>query len=103
MYNIIGKRIIGIGRSYNSQGGTIDNNVPDMFEMPRHAVDLSLSYKFGKHVELSAGIRDILASPVVYKQFPEFADGDGRVQKREQTTKEYKPGRNISLTLKLNL
>jgi TonB-dependent receptor len=103
MYNIIGKRIVGIGRTDNSQGGSIDNDVPDMYEMPRHAIDLSVSYKFGKHVELNAGIRDILAAPFAYKQFPEFIAGDGHIQKREQITKKYYPGRNFSLTLKLNL
>ncbi len=103
MYNIIGKRIVGIGRTDNSQGGSIDNNVPDMYEMPRHALDFSFSYKFGKRIELSAGVRDILANPLVYKQFPEFIDSNGNIQKREQTTKEYKPGRNFSMTLKLNL
>lgn len=103
MYNIIGKRIVGIGRSDNSQGGTIDNDVPDMFEMPRHVIDLSFSYKIGAHIELSAGIRDIMASPLVYKQFPEFIDDKGKIQKREQTNKEYKPGRNFSLTVKYNL
>ena len=103
MYNIIGKRIVGIGRNDNSQGGSIDNNVPDMYEMPRHALDLSLSYKIGKHAELSAGVRDILAAPFVYKQFPKFTGSNGKIQQREQTTKEYKPGQNFSVTLKLNL
>jgi hypothetical protein len=74
-----------------------------MFEMPRHAIDLSFSYKFGKRIELSAGIRDILAAHLVYRQFPEFTDDKGKIQKREQTTKEYRPGRNFSATLKLNL
>jgi len=103
MYNIIGKRIVGIGRSDNSQGGTIDNNVPDMYEMPRHVVDLSMSYKMGKYMEISAGVRDIFAAPFVYKQFPEFLDNSGVVQKREQTTKEYKPGQNFSISLIINL
>jgi outer membrane receptor protein involved in Fe transport len=103
MYNIIGKRIVGIGRSDNSQGGSINNDIPDMYEMPRHAIDLSLSYKFGKRLELSVGIRDILASSVLHMQFPEFIDDAGKTQKREQTTKEYKPGRNISVGLKINL
>jgi len=102
MYNIIGKRIVGIGRHF-SQGGAIDNNIPDMFEMPRHTFDLSVSRKFGKYAELSVGVRDILASSIVYKQFPEFTDSEGKIQKREQTTKEHQPGRNFSLTLKLNL
>ena len=103
MYNIIGRRIVGIGRSDNSQGGTIDNDVPDMFEMPRHAIDLSFSYKFGAIFELSVGVRDLLAAPLKYKQFPKFTDNDGNVQQREQTTKEYRNGQNFSLALKLNL
>lgn len=103
MYNTIGKRIVGIGRTDNSAGGSVDNDVPDMYEMPRHALDLSFSCKLGKRMELSAGIRDIIANPVVYKQFPKFIDSDGKVQKREQTTKEYRPGQNFSVTLKLNL
>ena len=105
MYNIIGKRIVGIGRNDNSQGGSIDNNVPDMYEMPRHALDLSLSYRFGKRIEISAGVRDVLASSYVYKQFPEFTENGngGTVHKREQTTKKYKPGQNFSVTVKFNL
>jgi len=103
LYNIIGKRIVGIGRNDNSQGGTIDNNVPDMFEMPRHALDLSLSYRFGQHIELSAGIRNLLAAPFVYKQFPKFTDDSGKIFEREQTTREYKMGQNFSVSLKLNL
>ena len=101
MYNIIGKRIVGIGR--NDHGGSIDNDLPDMFEMPRHTLDFSFSYKLGENIELNAGIRDILASPFVYKQFPEFTDNDGKILKREQITKEYKPGQNFSVSLKLNL
>jgi hypothetical protein len=103
MYNIIGKRIVGIGRSDNSQGQSVDNDVPDMFEMPRHALDFSFSYKFGEHWEVSAGIRDILASPFVYKQFPKFTGDDGKIYQREQTTKEYKSGQNFSITLKYNI
>ena len=102
MYNIIGKRIVGIGRSDNSQGATLDNNIPDMYELPRHALDLSCSYRFGKRVEVSAGIRDILSAPFVYKQFPQFIDNNGKTQQREQTTKEYRSGQNFSLTLKFN-
>jgi hypothetical protein len=44
-----------------------------------------------------------LGSPITYKQFPEFTDSDGKIQKREQITKEYKPGQNFSVTVRLNL
>jgi outer membrane receptor for ferrienterochelin and colicin len=103
LYNTIGKRIVGIGRSSNSGGGSIDNDVPDMYEIARHVVDCSFGYRFGKHIELSAGIRDLLAQPLVYKQFPQFVDDAGITRQREQTTREYKPGRNFSITLKYNL
>ncbi|GHT61368.1 TonB-dependent receptor [Bacteroidia bacterium] len=103
LYNTIGKRIVGIGRSNNSQGGNIDNDVPDMYEMARHVIDLSFGYKLGKRVEISAGIRDLLAQPLIYKQFPKFTDDAGVIQEREQTTKRYKPGQNFSIALKFNL
>ncbi len=102
LYNIIGKRIMGIGKTDRSEGGSINNDVPDMYEMPRNVLDFTISKKFGKHVELNASVRDILAQKVVFKQFPQFYDEEGNLQTREQITKEYKPGQNVALTLKLN-
>jgi outer membrane receptor for ferrienterochelin and colicin len=105
LYNTIGKRIVGIGRSNNSQGGSLDNDVPDMYEMARQVVDLSFGYRFRwvKPVELNVGIRDLLAEPLVYKQFPKFVNDEGIVEQREQTTKTYRPGRNVSIVLRVNL
>jgi hypothetical protein len=103
MYNTIGKRIVGIGKSESAHGGSIDNDIPDMYEMPRHALDVSVSYKIGQHWEFSAGIRDIIATPVRYKQFPKFMDDAGKEHEREQITKEYTPGRNIAISVKFNL
>lgn len=98
LYNIIGKRIVGIGRVSTSSGTTINNDIPDMYEMPRNVLDFALTQKLGKHVEINAGIKDILAAKIKYTQFPKFEDNNGNIQKREQVTKEYKPGQNISLT-----
>lgn len=103
LYNTIGKRIVGIGRSNNSGGGSIDNDVPDMYELARHVVDLTFGYKFGARIEITAGLRDLLAQPMIYKQFPRFVDDAGVIQQREQTTRRYTPGRNVSFTLKINL
>lgn len=98
LYNIIGKRIVGIGRVDTSEGSTVNNDIPDMYEMPRNTLDLTLSKKWGKMFEMSAGIKDILAQKTVFKQFPKFEDENGKLYEREQTTKEYKPGQNISIT-----
>ncbi len=101
LYNIIGKRIVGIGRVDASEGSTINNDIPDMYEMPRNVLDLTLRRKIGKRFEVSAAVKDILAQNVVFKQFPKFYDGTGKLQTREQTTKEFKPGQNISFSLKM--
>ncbi len=88
LYNIIGKRIVGIGRVDVSRGSTINNDIPDMYEMPRNVLDFTLRRKIGKRLELSAAVKDILAQSVVFKQFPKFYDDAGKLQTREQTTKE---------------
>lgn len=98
LYNIIGKRIVGIGRVSSSEGSSINNDIPDMYEMPRNVIDFTVTKKLGDHFEVNAGIKDILAPKVKYMQFPKYIDNNGNMQEREQTTKEYKPGRNISVT-----
>ncbi|MDR2955574.1 MAG: TonB-dependent receptor [Prevotella sp.] len=98
LYNIIGKRIVGIGRTSSSEGSSINNDIPDMYEMPRNVIDFIISKKIGDHFEINAGIKDILAPKVTYKQFPKYIDKNGVTQEREQITKQYKAGRNISVT-----
>lgn len=96
LYNRLGKRIIGIGKS-NSTTHDVSVNIPDTYEMPRNSLDFTVSKKFGKLIELKAGIKDILAEKIVYKQFPQFYDASGRLQEREQLTKSYRPGRSVSV------
>ncbi|MEG1617494.1 MAG: TonB-dependent receptor [Bacteroidales bacterium] len=103
LYNRIGKRIIGVGRVDTSDGGSINNNIPDSYEMPRNALDLTFSKKFGNRVELKMSIGDILAESLIYKQFPEFIDASGVKQERSQITKSYKPGRTFNLNISVNL
>lgn len=102
LYNRIGKRIIGVGRIDTSDGGSINNNIPDSYEMPRNALDITFSKRFGEHIELKASVTDLLAEALVYKQFPEFIDASGNLQKRSQVTKSYKPGRSFNLSVTAN-
>ena len=64
LYNRIGKRIIGVGRSEGSTGSEDNARVPDSYEMPRDVLDFTISKKFGNHWEIKANIRDILAQKV---------------------------------------
>ena len=98
LYNRIGKRIIGVGRSEGTTGSDENARVPDSYEMPRDMLDLTASKRFGKHLELKASVRDVLAQRVSYKQFAEVVYADGTSREVQQITRQYKPGRNISFT-----
>lgn len=98
LYNRIGKRIIGVGRSEGSTGSEDNARVPDSYEMPRDVFDFSITKKFGSHLEIKANVRDILAQKVSYKQFAETTLKNGETKTVEQITRQYKPGRNIGLS-----
>lgn len=98
LYNRIGKRIIGVGRSEGTTSGNEALRVPDSYEMPRDVIDLSASKKFGNHWELKLSIRDLLAQKVYYKQFADVHYSNGTSREVEQITRAYKPGRNIGVS-----
>ena len=97
LYNRIGKRIIGVGRSEGSTGSEDNARIPDSYEMPRNTVDFSVAKNFGKHWEVRFNIRDLLAEKIYYKQFADVTYGDGSKKEVEQITRSYKPGRNFGL------
>lgn len=99
LYNRIGKRIIGVGRSEGTTSGNETLRVPDSYEMPRDVIDLSASKKFGKHWEVKLSIRDLLAQKVYYKQFADVHYSNGTSREIEQITRAYKPGRNIGVSV----
>lgn len=101
LYNTVGKRIVGIGKA-NSLNGNSDTDLPDSYEMPRHLVDITIGKKLGKVVEFKFGVKDLLASEVLFKQFP-TATINGAQVKREQIIKRFTPGTTINLTVTFNL
>ncbi len=97
LYNRIGKRIIGVGRSEGSTGDDSNSRVPHSYEMPRNTIDFSLAKKFGEHLELKLNVRDLLAEKIYYKQFADVTYSDGSKKEVEEIARCYKPGRNIGL------
>ena len=55
-YNIQGTRLVIIGPNIT---------IPDIYELPRNLLDIKISYKLGKHYNISLKIQDILNSPIV--------------------------------------
>ncbi len=97
LYNRIGKRIIGVGRSTGNVGGDDSAKVPDSYEMPRNTIDLSITKRFGEQWEIRLNVRDLLAERVFYKQFADVKNADGSTREVEQKTRSYKPGRTVGL------
>lgn len=99
LYNRIGRRIISVGRS---EGMDRSVRVPDSYEMPRDAIDISVAKRFGKKVEVKLAVRDLLNQSVTYQQISDVTVDDNTKQVK-QVTRQYKPGRNIGLTLSYKL
>ena len=98
LYNRIGKRIIGVGRSEGTTGDDSNARVPHSYEMPRNSIDLSFGKKFGTHWDIKLNIRDLLAEKIYYKQFAEVTYADGSKREVEEISRCYKSGRNIGLS-----
>jgi len=103
LYNRIGKRIIGVGRSEGTTSGNdVNSRVPDSYEMPRDVIDLTATKKFGMHWEVKLNVRDLLAQTVNYKQFADVDYSDGSKRKITEVARSYRPGRNVGLTAVYN-
>ncbi len=105
LYNIIGKRIVAVGRPSPNQW----EDIPNIYEMPRNDLDLAISKKIGKNFEVKAGIKDILNQQVKFTQTVKTSVNMADVTKgtqsqtkyfnREQITKSYLPGRYFTFSV----
>jgi len=103
LYNIVGKRIVAVGRPSPNQW----EDIPDIYEMPRYGIDFTFSKAIGKNVEIKGGIKDILNQRVRFQQnintyvdmslYSQGADSGTLYFDRTQETKSYSPGRTLLL------
>ena len=99
LYNIIGKRIVAVGRPSPNQW----EDIPNIYELPRNLIDLAVSKKIGGHIEVKLGLKDILNEAVMSVQtvntsvnMADLTGGSDNSVKyfdREQIVKSYRPGR----------
>lgn len=99
LYNRIGKRIVGVGRSVGTAGGDNTSDIPNSYEMPRNSLDLTFSKGF-KNFEIKLYAKDILSEKVIFKQ---IADSSSTKNKVEEITKSYRPGSNFGLSISYTL
>jgi hypothetical protein len=105
LYNIIGKRIVAVGRPSPNEW----EDIPNIYEMPRNVLDMAVSKKINNNFEVKLGIKDILNEK--YEQIQpidsnvdmaEVSGGsDNSIQhfERKQITKSYQPGRYLTLSI----
>ena len=81
-YNVIGPRITFVGDLYQN---------PSIIELPRHVVDLAVTKGLGQHVEVRAGVQNLLNQAV--RQYYDF-DRNGAINGSEngKAFAEYKRG-----------
>lgn len=94
LYNRIGKRIVGVGRSVGTVGGENTSDIPNSYEMPRNSLDLTLGKQF-KSWEFKVYAKDIIADKVIFKQIDENKDKN----RMDEITKSYKPGRSFGFSI----
>ncbi|TKB99449.1 TonB-dependent receptor [Pedobacter cryotolerans] len=91
LYNVIGKRIAYVGYP----------GYPDIYEMPRNVLDLTVTKTFTNKLSLRANLNDLLNQESLFLQ---DGNGDGTFDRiGDQTISSFRNGRLFGLTLTYKL
>ncbi|MCC8093902.1 MAG: hypothetical protein LIP05_00150 [Tannerellaceae bacterium] len=93
LYNRIGKRIETVGVPKQNP----NDDIPDIYEMPRNSLDITFAKRVGRYVEIKGGVKDLLNSKIEYKQFLELTEDSGEKRTVEQLISSYRPGVAINI------
>jgi len=97
LYNIIGKRLFTGGFTELNRPEIM--SYPDVWEMPRNFIDITVSKRLTRNLNLRIKIEDILNEYIVFIQ---DANQDGIFDKKnDQTLRRYKPGVSFKFSLGL--
>jgi len=83
LYNVFGKRIIGIGTP----------EIPNSYEMPRNIIDFTFLKRFESGLMLKFGLKDILNQEVLVQQVMKTEGLPDAIIK----VKAFRPGRSVSV------
>lgn len=94
IYNVMGQRLVYAGTSF----------FPETYELPRHTIDITVRQRINKHIELRAGVQDILNQPRrLYRDYDRNQRWDtsrkSKLPYRDWIFQEYKPGSYYMLGL----
>jgi outer membrane receptor for ferrienterochelin and colicin len=87
LYNVSGPRIVTVG----------SDGLQDIYEKPRHLVDLTVVQGLGKHFELKANVQNLLNAPLRTTQRGVDPDGSGPERGKEFVTGDQRHGTTFTL------
>ncbi|UQA63775.1 TonB-dependent receptor [Polyangium aurulentum] len=89
LYNVFGRRIAQVG----------SHDLPDVYEQPRHLLDVTVAQRVGKFVDLKLSAENLLLAPVVFTQGPSArAVPDQYVQDLTNVVQQFQPGATFTLS-----
>jgi outer membrane receptor for ferrienterochelin and colicin len=97
-YNVAGRRIDAMGTRSSETSA-----LPDIYELPRHQVDIAVSQTVTKAIDVKLAVENVLNSPY---RFVQGKDGDtppGSNVKFPATTSQWRTGQTFWLSLIYNL
>lgn len=89
-YNVYGKRLFAVGTF-----GT-----PDMYEMPRHLVDMTISKTISRRVDIRLTAQDLLNARFYLKQ---DSNEDGKITSSDELILDTRRGRYLTLGVNIRL
>jgi outer membrane receptor for Fe3+-dicitrate len=99
LYNIIGKRLFSGGFTERDNKEIV--SYPDIFEMPRNYLDLTISKRLTHNINLKLKVEDILNENIIFLQ---DANNDGVFDKKnDQILQKYRPGTSVKISLGFKL
>ncbi len=90
-YNVVGQRIASVGK-----GG-----IPDVYEQPRHVLDVTVAQRIGDHVDVRATGSNLVDSPVRQTHGSEVV-GDDSEATDSNVVREYHLGQSFSVGITLS-
>ena len=99
MYGRYGRRILAVGEVFQNP----DEDIPDIYEMPRNDLSFGLKKSIGKHWEIKFLASNLLNQDYTECQFAHYTDSDGVGHTVTQTPRSYKLGVEFQLGVTFKL
>ena len=90
VYNVVGPRLFAAGSAFD----------PDIYEMPRHMLDINLRKGLGKRFEVYANVKNLLNAPF---QLTQDSDANGSVNEVDETIYRFRDGQLVQIGVQVNL